>query len=147
MSITIKEITERVRFLKKEKKETGEGNPILEYLIETPNAVGTTLKIDEDRNLTVLAANVPEWNGSFLMGYIPEGYSINEDDFTKFLLILSEGKITEKSTIVIHGENEPTKVATRIDQEMLENIDEWFSTMILVCGLPILESFSQSWEN
>ena len=81
------------------------------------------------------------------MGYIPEGYSINEDDFTKFLLILSEGKITEKSTIVIQGENEPTKVATRIDQEMLENIDEWFSTMILVCGLPILESFSQSWEN
>lgn len=145
--ITINEIKEKVRFLKKEQKESGEGDPVLKHLIETPNAVGMTTKIDKNNDLTILAANIPDWNGSFLIGYIPEEFSIKEHDLIKYLLFFSEGKIVEKSAGVIQGEDEPTKVIIRIDQEILESIDEWFSTMVVVCGLLICESFSQSWEN
>ena len=147
MCISINEIKERVRFLKEEQKKSGEGDPVLKYLIETPNTVGMAVKIDQNHDLAILAANFAGLGDSFLIGYIPEEYAINEDNLTKYLSFFSDEKIAEKSTFVIQGENEPTKIATRIDQEMLENIDEWFSTMVVVCGLLICESFSQSWEN
>ena len=147
MSITINEIKERVRFLKEEQKKSGKVDAVLEGLIETPNTVGIATNINDDHLLIVIAAYVDSFGDSALMAYMPEGWSVQEKDLKALLWFFSEGKIADKETLVCREEDEETKIIIRIDQEMLENIDEWFSTMILVCGLLICESFSQSWEN
>lgn len=146
MSITINEIKEKVHFQKKEQAKAGTNDIALEKLVETPDGIGFVQKIDADHDLTIMAGYSDCLDTCLLIGHIPADYPVQVTDIKELLCFYSYGRSREKPTIAFQGES-GTTIVIRIDEEVVENIVNWFSAMFLACALPVSEFLPKSWEN
>ena len=143
MNITPEKIKEKVRFLKKEQERTGEENILLEKMSEAADLVGITVRCDGKDHFHVMAGCIHGLHDCCLIGMIPENHSPDNDEIQTLLWLMSNRRIENKQIMILRGNDEPTRIMVRIDQEILDDLINWFTIMFTVCGLLVDESFFQ----
>lgn len=143
MNITPEKIKEKVRFLKKEQELTGEENILLEKMSEAADLVGITVRCDGKDHFHVMAGCIHGLHDCCLIGMIPENHSPDNDEIKTLLWLMSNRRIENKQIMILRGNDEPTRIMVRIDQEILDDLINWFTIMFTVCGLLVDESFFQ----
>ncbi len=143
MNITPEKIKEKVRFLKKEQEQTGEENILLEKMSEAADLVGITVRCDGKDHFHVMAGCIHGLHDCCLIGMIPENHSPDNDEIKTLLWLMSNRRIENKQIMILRGNDEPTRIMVRIDQEILDDLINWFTIMFTVCGLLVDESFFQ----
>lgn len=74
---------------------------------------------------------------------IPENHSPDNDEIKTLLWLMSNRRVENKQIMILRGNDEPTRIMVRIDQEILDDLINWFTIMFTVCGLLVDESFFQ----
>lgn len=143
MNITPEKIKEKVRFLKKDQERTGEKNILVEKLSEASDLVGITVRRDGKEHFHVMAGCVHAMQDCCLIGWIPENHSPDNEEIKTLLWLVSGRRIENKQIMILRGNGEPTRIMVRIDQEILDNLIDWFAIMFTVCDLLVDESFFQ----
>ena len=143
MNITPEKIKEKVRFLKKEQERTGEENILLEKMSEAADLVGITVRCDGKDHFHVMAGCIHGLHDCCLIGMIPENHSPDNDEIKTLLWLMSNRRIENKQIMILRGNDKSTRIMVRIDQEILDDLINWFTIMFTVCGLLVDESFFQ----
>ena len=105
--------------------------------------VGITVRCDGKDHFHVMAGCIHGLHDCCLIGMIPENHSPDNDEIKTLLWLMSNRRIENKQIMILRGNDEPTRIMVRIDQEILDDLINWFTIMFTVCGLLVDESFFQ----